>query len=783
MCLIICAPPRETEVKHPIGREPARGAGAVGISLRPGQAAPRTLVQPWASVAPGVRAGSRDEYAALALGGQRHRKAFFLPPVAKAGGSVFVDGGWRDDMRATGLVVAAAIAALSGAAEAMPCRDVGDIRWKVEGRFRLTDTNADARRATDALLDRIARARGPDGNPSMSAAYDEVIGALVSKPGGDGLYRQTFYDRTAERYRHRLADGRSLLESAAHDIRLTPPAGPGDCVWATGAETKTAPCGAAVTLSVPVQPDGSTTAVTLTTGAGDRLQVCIQVRDTLIVAFGDSFAAGESNPDRPTDWSALPTPGYRPRGRSSLEWWSRRPGLPASASADWWDNTCHRSLLSQHAQAALAMAASDPHGTVTFVSFACSGATVLDGFVAPRSSSPAGYRSAAPGGSTAHRVSQINQAVELLCADEGPARYEILPIPGEARHWNRLIRKTVREAGQRRTEIAVRQCDQWRRRPDVILNSLGGNDIGFAGVGTWAVVPPAGRGLSFMPVVNGVPALTATNGLGLICPMPIPGQRRCRAPYAEDLVKDDLPLMLGLANRALDASGLASTGTVKVQTPYPSILRDANGALCGGEWTVDDEAPRDDEGLARGTEPWLAQFLRIPFANPRGWSFGIANEPTYTECSEEGAPAKIQLKEACVIETRIWRPLNETVRREMSQAGWRVVDAEPTTLTHGVCAYSPPAGDLAAYNREFGWPRWEGDRWSPDYPTPQAWDAYRRRDGGRWFRTANDSALTQFVATRNAKGREEAVSGTIHPSAQAHARLADLIVASASAAQ
>lgn len=235
--------------------------------------------------------------------------------------------------------------------------------------------------------------------------------------------------------------------------------------------------------------------------------------------------------------------------------------------------------------------------------------------------------------------------------------------------------------------------------------------------------------------------------------------------------------MLELANAALDAAGLEPPGAIKIQSAYPSILRDANGALCGGEWTVDGPVPLSDPGLQRQSEPWLAQFLKIPLARPNGWSFGIANERSFVDCSEPGAPSRIQLKESCVMEARVWRPLNDTVRREMGRAGWRVTDAEESTLTHGVCAYSPPAGDLAAYNREFGWPRWTGTGWAAAYPRPQDWDAYRRRDDGRWFRTANDSALTQFVATRNGKGRDESVSGTIHPSAQAHARLADLIVA------
>lgn len=669
-------------------------------------------------------------------------------------------------------LVALALASCAGAAQAQ-CRTDSRVDWRVEGRFRLTDYDAEGRTRTDALLEQI---RSDQGGRSMSEAYDQIIASVVATPDHTGLYEHTFYDRRTETYRRTTPDGRSFLAADADDIRIRVPAQTGACRWSAGESSGTFDCAVGETVRIPRSE--TPMPVTVTLPGGGTADACVQVRDTLVLAFGDSFAAGEGNPDRPADWAQLPDPRYRPRGRSEIDWWSKRPGLPALASAQWWDNTCHRSLLSQHAQAAIAMAARDPHGVVTFVSFACSGGTVLDGFVAPRSSSPGGYRAVGgERGSTAHRQSQINQAVTLLCAEfDAAAPYTILEIPQEARHWNRLLRGARREAGQARTEVAVRNCRRWIRRPDVILNSLGGNDVGFAGVATWAVVPPAGRSLfSLTPVVNGLPALTAPNGLGLVCPVPIPGQSRYREPYAEHLLRTDLPPMLRLANAALDASGLTGPETVRVHSPYPSILRDSEGELCGGEWTVDGPVVLEtDEGLMRQREPWLAQFTRIPLAGPNRWSFGFANHRNFVDCVEP-TPDRIQLREACVMETRVWRPLNETVTREMATTGWRVVEIGRFGTRNGVCAYSPPDGDLAAYNREFGWPRWTGTDWAAGYPRPQDWRPYVRRDGGRWFRTANDSALTQMVAGRGSDGRDEAVSGTVHPTAQAHAKMADLI--------
>ena len=97
--------------------------------------------------------------------------------------------------------------------------------------------------------------------------------------------------------------------------------------------------------------------VTLTAEFYDNeLQIAeqvITVKDILIVSIGDSSAAGEGNP------------------------------LPASANNGnlWWDQGCHRSHISGHALAAKQLEDDDPHTSVTFLSFACSGAAIMKGLV------------------------------------------------------------------------------------------------------------------------------------------------------------------------------------------------------------------------------------------------------------------------------------------------------------------------------------------------------------------------------------------------------------------
>src|SRR5687768_9654813 len=78
----------------------------------------------------------------------------------------------------------------------------------------------------------------------------------------------------------------------------------------------------------------------------------VDLRDHLVVSLGDSVASGEGNPHR------LPAP----------RWLNRR---------------CHDSLASAHARAAGNLERADRTSTVTFVSLACSGATIEHGLLGP----------------------------------------------------------------------------------------------------------------------------------------------------------------------------------------------------------------------------------------------------------------------------------------------------------------------------------------------------------------------------------------------------------------
>src|SRR5215470_4344223 len=100
-------------------------------------------------------------------------------------------------------------------------------------------------------------------------------------------------------------------------------AGNGKCVWVWQphgpggkAETRTIPCAEHLTIPrVPYSTDRSRSGVTVTVKLPDGrgfADPSVTVEDVLIAALGDSFASGESNPDRPVTFSASRQMHYDP---------------------------------------------------------------------------------------------------------------------------------------------------------------------------------------------------------------------------------------------------------------------------------------------------------------------------------------------------------------------------------------------------------------------------------------------------------------------------------------
>ena len=97
-------------------------------------------------------------------------------------------------------------------------------------------------------------------------------------------------------------------------------------------------------------------------------QQMVTVRDLLVVAIGDSYAAGEGNPE------------IRRGSRGTEPLWG--DGGDAAASAG--HARHHRSTVAWPARFALALEQSDPHTSVTFINVASSGARIDWGLLTPQ---------------------------------------------------------------------------------------------------------------------------------------------------------------------------------------------------------------------------------------------------------------------------------------------------------------------------------------------------------------------------------------------------------------
>jgi lysophospholipase L1-like esterase len=279
-------------------------------------------------------------------------------------------------------------------AEAQTASDTPlQISWEVRNRFRLFREERDFLLHTDS-----ARGR------SVLASEQ----ALELQSDGRGWARNTV-NRLCIDLLGRVNEPctrdnvkESYLTPIDHPVavRLTGPIPVGaTCAWSfddgDGPQGSTFDCAEPVNLRVRY---GRTTVATVDVTSGSdapqRIATEIAVRDIFIAGLGDSIASGEGNPDRSI---ALADEGfcfrsylgtaaaqyYRPSragykgGRACeapdfLQVWQKQSAL-------WFNSACHRSLYSYQTRTALALAVRYPHIAVTYLPLACTGATIADG--------------------------------------------------------------------------------------------------------------------------------------------------------------------------------------------------------------------------------------------------------------------------------------------------------------------------------------------------------------------------------------------------------------------
>ena len=263
------------------------------------------------------------------------------------------------------------------------------------------------------------------------------------------------------------------------EIKDVPDAETVDCTWLTAPAGRRARRGVAVTtrcdrlveIDIPY-PSGARLSVEI--GGREIAGEDIRVADLMIVGMGDSFGSGEGNPDVPVRFSRERAADYGKPNKDpnavSLVGYPARVGSWRqigdreflSQNARWLDQACHRSLYSHQSRAALQIAIENPHRAVTFVGIACSGAEVgLGVFLRYKGNewvpNPPEY-------------SQISAIAEAQC---GPHEAPMQDLP-EAYHMGGAIPEL--QGG-----LVLRKCKaEEARKIDLVMVSIGGNDVGFA---------------------------------------------------------------------------------------------------------------------------------------------------------------------------------------------------------------------------------------------------------------------------------------------------------------
>jgi hypothetical protein len=476
------------------------------------------------------------------------------------------------------------------------------------------------------------------------------------------------------------------------------------------------------------------------------------VEDLLVVALGDSFASGESNPDRPITFGNREfvyepireeivtadggfslqsepeelkiAPGQNPRAlprrrmvdeEKSEQFRRDSPEFTKAfydRAAQWFSPDCHRSQYGYPVRVSLQLAVEDRRRAVTLVHLACSGAQVTEGLFVPQD---AREDFSKPNSATV--PAQFDQLTDLICRDGAKGRRAV--------SYTLPFFKSGQKPAARTVSKQWCRPDRRRRDIDLVLLSIGGNDIGFSAIAAYSMTESAGdiapiaawmgRQVRFGPDV-------ARQYLGVL-------DQRMKA------VKDAL------------ADGFGVRPEKVVQTSYEPIQFDETGALCGARPTLGlDVHPNlklSQKRLAESAQflDQLVQRLQCMSARTAGCPANLAT----------GAGTGFTL----------------------------VTEHHAAFRRRGICARDPrraEADGIAMAMPRFNPLKSEFLPYHPAYYTPY---------GPRWrlFRTPNDAFLTANTHYEKVllfdtlqPAYAALFSGAIHPTAEGHAIVADHVM-------
>lgn len=517
-------------------------------------------------------------------------------------------------------------------------------------------------------------------------------------------------------------------------------------------------CGEAVTIKKVPYPSGVVVSVQLP--EGPTIQEPIAVIDSLIVGLGDSFASGEGNPDDPIEIKSTWALVYNPQGPHTSAALPMRAAagesVPRSershrngtqdvdevaiqndkkrffaAAADWLSADCHRSQYSYQFRVALQIAIENPKRAVTFVHLACTGGEITSGLFGPKD--------AREHLSSAKKVaSQFDQLLDLVCDTRAQPVYENgargTQNPGSPTYkYPMMVPKKYGQLVLNTQNYFVTGCRNGKlKRPiDLVMSSFGGNDIGFSALVGYSIMKQSGAIAPIVDIYEDLSGKRMTFGV---------------PPAAKYLgVLDERFAMMKKALQEL----LKVAPDRVIQTSYQPIQYDAAGKLCSGKTGLDVHKEfRFDNARLKEVD----RFTRDLFNR--------------LECIADQAAAPNG--RACPI---------DLATGQGTKFRFIKTHKQPEFAKRGICAVSPDADrredryiQMTAQNGG-SFSKWRPERFHP----------YAERH--RLFVSPNDAFMTanthldgstapSFDDQMNL-GVATLYSGSFHPTAEAHAIIAD----------
>ena len=351
-----------------------------------------------------------------------------------------------------------------------------NIEWRLDNPFRLFLNPKD----TQAQLD-LYHSLSEEEKESPVLSMERRLAARSPRGWTEEVFKETCWDAVRNRYRFCRGKGINYINPKSHKVlvQLAGDYEPTDrCEWIFSPGLKRAKrgrivrkvslCGDELRFNVPY-PSGGRIVVQI--NGQQRMGTKIKVKDIFIVGIGDSFASGEGNPDDPvqfTDERAAnygldpdkrPMAGYPAR---KGEWRRLGDGSFLREAARWQSRACHRSLYSYQLRTALQLALEDPHRAVTFAGFACSGSEITIGLFLRYKGNE--WDRNPP------QLPQLSYVSEELCGRGAST-------PKDYTSGYSQLGKLPELEG-----MVLNKCYKPKRQIDLMLVSIGGNDVGFSSI-------------------------------------------------------------------------------------------------------------------------------------------------------------------------------------------------------------------------------------------------------------------------------------------------------------